>query len=150
MMTNVAPNVSVLLPEHAMVLVDDLHPATVGIAYVEAARVKCVVEGTAHGDAESVRSGEYVIESAGVDVEGDLIRVGACAATLGGEEDQENGADAEGVVRSGEGLRSEQVSVEGSELGRVRAAKRDVVDSEHAHGLSAYCVRRSCRGFAAA
>src|SRR5215471_18718738 len=133
---------SVLLPEHALVLLDDLHPAAVGIADVEAAGVRCVVEGTAHGDAEPARSGEDVIESGGVDVEGDLVRVGAHAPALGGEEDQQNGADSEGVVRSGQGLRSEQVPVEGSEPDRILAAERDVVDAEHAHGPPAYS--RTC------
>src|SRR5215471_7610215 len=98
---------SVLFPENATVFVDDLHSAAVGIAHVEAARVCRVLERTTHLDAQPVRSGQYVLEPAGVDIEGDLIRIRASAAVFGGEEDEQNGADTKRLVRSGERLRTE-------------------------------------------
>lgn len=121
-----------------MVFMYDLDPAAIRIADIEAAGVRCVVNGTTHRDTQPTRSGQCVLEAGGVDIEGDLIRIGACAAKLGGEEDEENAADTKRFVRSGKRLRSEQVSIEGSEPSRVRTAEGDVVDAESAHGMSAY------------
>ena len=123
----------------------DLYPAAVGIVDVKAARVRSVVKGTTHVDTQPMRTGQYVLEPVGVDIEGDLIRIGACAAELGGEEDEENAADTKRFVRSGERLCPEQVSIEGSETSCVRAAESDVVDAENAHGTSAYRRRGEVR-----
>jgi hypothetical protein len=131
-------NESVLFPEDTMVVVYDLHPAAVRVADIEAAGMRRVVDGAAHRDTQLVRSGQYVPKPVRVDIEGDFIRIGACAAELGREENEQNGAGPKRIVRSGERLRSEQVFIERSEPGRVRAAEGDVVDSENAHGLSAY------------
>jgi hypothetical protein len=96
-----------------------------------------MVEGPSDRDTHLVRSRQHLIEALGINVEGNLVRVGPGAARLGVEEDKQDGAGSKWVMRARKQLGSKQLSVERPEPSGVRAAKGYVVDAENAHDRAA-------------
>jgi len=61
---------------------------------------------TAHREAHAVRSRQRVLETLGINIEGDLVRVRPRPAALRQEEDDQDSAGAQRFVRAGELLGS--------------------------------------------
>jgi hypothetical protein len=119
-------------PEYAVIVVRELEPAAVRIPHQEGPRPWGRLDRLAHDGVQALRPLVHLVEPLPVDVERELVGILSRAA-VGGEEDEDERADAKRVVSARERLAPDQLGVERLEGGDVRRPEGDVVQAEDAH-----------------